>query len=389
MIIRIFRASPHPWSECRPAHAVLPALIGGKIMERKWKRLLCLLFAAAMVLGLAACGADSSTSDPNRIQLEEYTLLYKDACIMEDAEGRDALVLTLDYTNNSKTSTTYLWTVTEAATQKGNPLDFVDIITDTASFTSLMDSQMVEVSPGATHEIHTAFVLTGTDPVTIKFEQIIGKKSGKITVDPAALRRQDPVVSPAPADDPLLSWWNGDWYGWWMAVDCTGTYANLEGSWWDCMAEIVIGSDQVGLVKIWDETYSVEQPLCHAVVSLNPAGTGPHGTLYAEAGWFVNSDLVHADWIVDPALAGRFEGYDNVICIDGSYTADDGTSGLTYYIYLRPWGQLWDDIAQEFPDDIPYYYESWYLPLVQAGQSAPERIGPERPADTAAPTIAS
>lgn len=136
-------------------------------MERKWKRLLCLLFAAAMVLGLAACGADSSTSDPNRIQLEEYTLLYKDACIMEDAEGRDALVLTLDYTNNSKTSTTYLWTVTEAATQKGNPLDFVDIITDTASFTSLMDSQMVEVSPGATHEIHTAFVLTGTDPVTI------------------------------------------------------------------------------------------------------------------------------------------------------------------------------------------------------------------------------
>ena len=67
MIIRIFRASPHPWSECRPAHAVLPALTGGKIMERKWKRLLCLLFAAAMVLGLAACGADSSTGDPNRI----------------------------------------------------------------------------------------------------------------------------------------------------------------------------------------------------------------------------------------------------------------------------------------------------------------------------------
>ena len=99
--------------------------------------------------------------------------------------------------------------------------------------------------------------------------------------------------------------------------------------------------------------------------------------------------MVHADWIIDPALAGRFEGYDNVICIDGSYTADDGTSGLTYYIYLRPWGQLWDDIAQEFPDDIPYYYESWYLPLVQAGQSAPERIGPEKPADAAAPTIAS
>ena len=102
MIIRIFRASPHPWSGCRPGHAVLPALIGGKIMERKWKRLLCLLFAAAMVLGLAACGADSSTSDPNRIQLEEYTLLYKDACIMGDAEGRDALVLTLDSPTTAK-----------------------------------------------------------------------------------------------------------------------------------------------------------------------------------------------------------------------------------------------------------------------------------------------
>ena len=48
-----------------------------------------------------ACGKDKA-KDSNLIKLGDYELLYKGACIMEDSDGNDAIVLTLDFTNNGK-----------------------------------------------------------------------------------------------------------------------------------------------------------------------------------------------------------------------------------------------------------------------------------------------
>ena len=73
-------------------------------MKRTKTNILCLLLAALMLFSLTACGKgdkDDKTADSNLIKLGDYEILYKDACIMEDAYGNDALVLTLDYTNNS------------------------------------------------------------------------------------------------------------------------------------------------------------------------------------------------------------------------------------------------------------------------------------------------
>ena len=71
-------------------------------MKQTKTKLLCLLLAALMLLSsLTACGKDKA-KDSNLIKLGDYELLYKGACIMEDSDGNDAIVLTLDFTNNGK-----------------------------------------------------------------------------------------------------------------------------------------------------------------------------------------------------------------------------------------------------------------------------------------------
>ena len=70
-------------------------------MKQTKIKLLCLLLAALMLLSsLTACGKDKA-KDSNLIKLGDYELLYKGACIMEDSDGNDAIVLTLDFTNLS------------------------------------------------------------------------------------------------------------------------------------------------------------------------------------------------------------------------------------------------------------------------------------------------
>ena len=86
-------------------------------MKQTKTKLLCLLIAALMLLSLAACGKETAT-EPNLIKLGDRELLYKGACIMEDSSGNDAVVLTLDFTNNGKENASYLWSVDETVMKK-------------------------------------------------------------------------------------------------------------------------------------------------------------------------------------------------------------------------------------------------------------------------------
>ena len=70
-------------------------------MKQTRTKLLCLLLAAVMLLNLTACGKDKA-KDSNLIKLGDCELLYKSACIMEDSDGNDAIVLSLDFTNHGK-----------------------------------------------------------------------------------------------------------------------------------------------------------------------------------------------------------------------------------------------------------------------------------------------
>ena len=369
-------------------------------MKQTKTKLLCLLIAALMLLSLAACGKET-TKDSNLIKLGDYELLYKGACIMEDSDGNYAIVLTLDFTNNGKENASYLWSVDETVMQNGVELEVANVFTDYDTFETVIEGQFTEIAPGTTLEVKTAYVLKdAAAKVEATFEQLFGKKKGTITIDPATLSREASADStgstdttlPAPTGDALLDWWNGAWYGWWTMTGCSGAYESMAGQWWDACAVIDIGSDYTGTVTIWDEDYSRADPMLQASVTLNSAGVGEHGTVMSESGYFTNLPLEHADWIIDPAINSRFPDVENMICIEGWY--EDGDDEFYYEVYLRPWGQLWDDFAADYPDDIPYYYDDWYLPLVESGSSMPDVVGGEavssNSADApAAPTAAN
>ena len=349
-------------------------------MKQTKTKLLCLILAALMLLsGLTACGKDKEGKDSNLIKLGDYELLYKGACIMEDSDGNDAIVLSLDFTNNSKENASYLWSVDETLMQNGTELEVATVYTDYNTFTTVIENQFEEIAPGATLEVQTAFVLNNASgEIEATFEELLGSKSGTITIDPSTLTREtgvnagtEPTLPSAAADDALLEWWNGEWYGWWKMTDCSGSYESMEGQWWDICGVIEIDADRTGTVTLWDEDYTKDDAMVSAAVSLSDTGTGEHGTLTSEGGWFTDVALAHADWIVDPGL----QELADIICIDGRYENGDDT--YRYEIYLRPWGLYWDDVEEE---NRPYLYADWYLPLIDAGKSMPDSIGADAPA---------
>ena len=352
-------------------------------MKRTKTKLLCLLIAALMLLSLTACGKET-TKDSNLIKLDNYELLYKGACIMEDSDGNDAIVLTLDFTNKGKENASYLWSVDETVMQNGAELEVATVFTDYDTFETVIEGQFTEVAPGTTVEVKTAYVLKdAAAKVEVTFEQLFGKKKGTITIDPATLKRETAdntssnTTLPATTGNELLDWWNGEWYGWWKMSGCYGSYESMEGNWWDVCGDIDIGTDCTGTITLWDEDYTRSEPMAVVQVSLSEAGTGDHGTVMSEDGWFTNVAVEHADWIVDPGLLD----YDDMIWISGDY--EDGDDEFHYDIYLRPWGLYWEDIDES---GYPYRYTDWYLPLIGAGKSMPDAIGEDSPNDLNPPT---
>lgn len=170
---------------------------------------------------------------------------------------------------------------------------------------------------------------------------------------------------------PFQEYWNGDWYGWTSYSNGTNDYSSLDGFYMDCMARIEIDENGDGGLILWDEATSVDNPRAGVYVSVSDGGF-PQGRLKSVEGLFSDGDVGNADWLVDPDGLG----YENLICIEGSYKdPDDFFSGYDYKIYLRPWGQDWADIEADQPDNLPTYYYDWYLPATTAGAAMPDVIG--------------
>lgn len=357
-------------------------------MKQTKLRILSALLAVLMLLGLAACGK-AEPSDPNRIQIGSYELFYKGAKIMTDYDGNDAIVVTMDFTNNSKENTSYLWSFIETATQNDAELTGATIFLSEDSFETVTDSQFSEVAAGETLEVQLAYVLADlTSEVELQWEELLGTKSGKLTIDPSTLTREEPEAAAQPEDpadvdttdttasqgDALLDWWNGEWYGWWTMYGCYGYYEGMDGMAWDVCGTVDIGEDYMGTITLWDEDYTRDNAMASADVSLSEAGTGEYGAVMSEGGYFTDIPLEHADWIVDPGLSD----YEDLIWITGFY--ENGEDEFTYEIYLRPWGASWDDLSE---DVQPLYYFDWYLPLIEAGAAMPDAIGEGTPAASA------
>lgn len=166
-------------------------------------------------------------------------------------------------------------------------------------------------------------------------------------------------------------YWSGDWYGWTSYSNGTNDYESLDGFYLDCMARIEVDENGEGSVLLWDEATSIGEPRAYVSIQISDGGF-EQGRLKSLSGWFSDGDVEDADWLVDPDGLG----YENLICIEGSYKdPEDFFSGYDYTIYLRPWGLDWADIEEEQPDGLPGHYYDWYLPAIEAGNGMPDVIG--------------
>ena len=161
-------------------------------------------------------------------------------------------------------------------------------------------------------------------------------------------------------------WWAGDWYGWWHTTNCTDEYENMEDNWWNACLRLEGEGDQLK-ATLWDQDLPLDNAVAEFGVKL---AKDKRGNESAETGrgYFMDMGLTGGELYVT-----RSHLEDDVLYIELSYAVGDGSYEVD--AMFKPWGETWDDVNEE---DIPYFYEDWYLPLIESGvKKAPDTINPE------------
>lgn len=149
--------------------------------------------------------------------------------------------------------------------------------------------------------------------------------------------------------------WKGDWYGWWR-ID--GAEGDLGDTWYDLCARLTTQPDGSMHLLMWDEDQNAFQPMAEARLSFNEDDSAS-----ATEGYFWFMPLEGAGWTMQYA--------DGRLTAAGHHDAND--ERFDFSICLRPWGELWSD-----ENERPYYYESWYLPLIREEKSMPNSMQVEK-----------
>ena len=174
--------------------------------------------------------------------------------------------------------------------------------------------------------------------------------------------------TPAPSgiSDELYEFWNGDFYGYYKVNESSGEYKELYDKYpyWDCYATITMGRDGTGSILFMDESCEPDEYLAKVTLRLEDDGT-EHGTAYSVSGIFYQANITADEWTIS---SNALSGIPNHILFSGTYSDESGSFRFT--VIMRPWGQRWEDMGQNIPD----YYTSWYLPLIEAGKPMPESI---------------
>lgn len=155
-----------------------------------------------------------------------------------------------------------------------------------------------------------------------------------------------------------LDAFRGDWYGYWIMTDPTGQYEEWTERFWDCCATIKLEDDGVGSLTLTDEDLPEGTTLGEVFIKVSAS----NGYASSINGRFFDADVAEGQW----AFAPNTSTAENMIIITGQYESEAGNFGYT--IILRPWGLVWDDVSEDY---LPYYYNTWYLPLIQNGEQMP------------------
>lgn len=158
------------------------------------------------------------------------------------------------------------------------------------------------------------------------------------------------AVSPAVGKSYAGDGWEGNWYGWWHAENCTGKYAETwENARFDICAEI-----RGGWMFLWDQ-YS---PRDDALAEFMFDAGGSTGSASNGMGYYMDMITLGGE------LTFTREG--ELLRFRGRYKTDNGS--FDFDGLLKPWGTVWDGVPA---DELPTVYQDWYLPLIQSGMSEP------------------
>ena len=162
-----------------------------------------------------------------------------------------------------------------------------------------------------------------------------------------------------------LFYWKGDYYGWWVFDNVIEGNTDAQGNWWDCCMTLDIFTNGAGYITIWDEEYGKDDPIAKVEVSVSV--TNGVARIVSESGNFMGCEVKHADWL----FYSDATGYEDTLGFSAMY--EDPETKIDCYFFMRQWGTIWDDVEEK---DLPGYYESWYLPLIEDGEViAPGTIG--------------
>ena len=164
--------------------------------------------------------------------------------------------------------------------------------------------------------------------------------------------------------DEAYDFWNGDWFGWWEVTDPQGDWAQLGDLKMALMGEIEIAKNGRGVLMLWDDTAPRDDAMCEINVTVDNS-QGSHGTAVSGEGYFLISDILEGDWVIDPDKSG----YDGMIRIDGTCT-DEGNKAFDYHIYLKKWGSDWSTVEEK--DQPPLL--DWYNIYREKGVEMPHEF---------------
>lgn len=171
--------------------------------------------------------------------------------------------------------------------------------------------------------------------------------------------------------DDEINWWTGPWYGWTVYSSAEGDFAHLADT-----AQDIIGFIDTdgynGSAEVWYYNQTTSETL--AKVAGHFVRDQENRACFVSGFQQYSSDLKsNEQWIMlsdDPVAPD----VPNLIVVHASYEDQSNPkNNYSYYVFLRPWGQSWEDVSGEnrpasFPytEMLPLHYD-WYMEKVRLG----------------------
>ena len=127
-------------------------------------------------------------------------------------------------------------------------------------------------------------------------------ESAAETASETAAVPEETVALDTLTPDPAYDFWNGDWFGWWEATDPQGDWVQLKDLKIALLCQIRIAKNGRGVLMLWDNNLPRTDAICEINLSVDK-DKGPHGVATSGEGYFISSDVLEGDWVIDPILS--------------------------------------------------------------------------------------